>query len=154
MASEDITFCMSDCKNMKCFRNKKHIIHHEFPHSFTFLEDTENCMNSRKGLNMSLNEKENVLKIINESVNKGSLSEKDGEKAKRIIKNASSLKYYTNYDSDKNEFILGICSCQTNGRIQMKLYDADKSLPDTVIDAFNNGKTDEEILEEIKKAYR
>jgi hypothetical protein len=58
MASEDITFCMSDCKNMKCFRNKKHIIHHEFPHSFTFLEDTENCMNSRKGLNMSLNEKD------------------------------------------------------------------------------------------------
>lgn len=44
MASEDITFCMSDCKNMKCFRNKKHIIHHEFPHSFTFLENTKDCM--------------------------------------------------------------------------------------------------------------
>lgn len=154
MASEDITFCMSDCNNMKCFRNKKHIKYPEFPHSFAFLEDTENCMNSRKGLNMSLNEKENVLKIISESVNKGSLSEKDGEKAKQIIKNASSLRYYTNYDSDKSEFILGICSCQTNERIQMKVYDADKVLPDTVIDAFNNGKTDEEILEEIRKACR
>ena len=31
MASEDITFCMSDCKNMKCFRNKKHIKYPEFP---------------------------------------------------------------------------------------------------------------------------
>lgn len=36
----------------------------------------------------------------------------------------------------------------------MKVYDADKVLPDTVIDAFNNGKTDEEILEEIRKACR
>lgn len=154
MASEDITFCMSDCNNMKCFRNKKHIKYPESPHSFAFLKNTKDCMNNIKELKMSLNEKENVLKIINESVNEGALSEKDGEKAKQIIKNASSLKYYTSYDSDKNEFIMGICSCQTNERIEMKVYDADKSLPDVVIDAFNNGKTDEEILEEIRKACR
>lgn len=48
MASEDITFCMSDCENMKCFRNKKHIKHPEFSHSFAFLENTKDCINNRK----------------------------------------------------------------------------------------------------------
>ena len=33
--SEDIIYCMSKCKDMKCFRNKKHI---KLPisHSFAF----------------------------------------------------------------------------------------------------------------------
>lgn len=40
--SEDITYCLSECNDMKCFRNKRHIklpIHH----SFAFLEGTEDC---------------------------------------------------------------------------------------------------------------
>lgn len=43
MASEDITFCFSECKNMKCTRNKKHI-RLPIPHSFTFLEGTKDCL--------------------------------------------------------------------------------------------------------------
>ena len=48
--SEDITYCLSECNDMKCFRNKGYIkipIPHSFafldPHSFAFLEGTEDC---------------------------------------------------------------------------------------------------------------
>ena len=48
MASEDITYCMNEnCKEMKCFRNPKHI---KLPimHSFADLEGTEDCYKTRK----------------------------------------------------------------------------------------------------------
>lgn len=47
MASEDITFCFSECENMKCIRNKKHI-KLSIPHSFAFLEGTEDCLKGIK----------------------------------------------------------------------------------------------------------
>ena len=40
--SEDITYCLSECNNMKCFRNKRYI-KIPIPHSFAFLEGTEDC---------------------------------------------------------------------------------------------------------------
>lgn len=43
MVSEDITFCFSECGNMKCIRNKKHI-KLPIPHSFAFLDGTEDCL--------------------------------------------------------------------------------------------------------------
>ena len=43
MASKDITFCFSECENMECIRNKKHI-KLPIPHSFAFLEGTEDCL--------------------------------------------------------------------------------------------------------------
>lgn len=43
MASEDITYCINEnCDYMKCFRNPKHI-KLPIPHSFAFLENTEDC---------------------------------------------------------------------------------------------------------------
>lgn len=39
---EDITYCMSECDDMKCFRNKRHI-KLPIPHSFADLEGTECC---------------------------------------------------------------------------------------------------------------
>ena len=48
VASKDITFCILDCDNMKCFRNKKHIKHPELPHSFAYLENTKDCLDNRK----------------------------------------------------------------------------------------------------------
>lgn len=45
--SEDITYCMNECNDMKCFRNKKHI-KLPIPHSFTFLEGTEDCHKMQK----------------------------------------------------------------------------------------------------------
>ena len=49
MASEDITYCMNEnCNEMKCFRNPKHI-KQMIPHSFAFLEGTEDCYKTRKG---------------------------------------------------------------------------------------------------------
>ena len=41
MASEDITFCFSECENMKCIRLT-------IPHSFEFLEGTEDCLKGIK----------------------------------------------------------------------------------------------------------
>lgn len=47
MASEDITYCMNEnCNKMKCFRNPKHI-KLPIPHSFEFLENTEDCYKKR-----------------------------------------------------------------------------------------------------------
>lgn len=44
MASEDITFCMNNkCNYMKCERNPKHIKQHWMPHSFMYLENTDDC---------------------------------------------------------------------------------------------------------------
>ena len=40
--NEDITYCMSECNDMKCFRNNKHI-KLPIPHSYAFLEGTEDC---------------------------------------------------------------------------------------------------------------
>lgn len=40
--NEDITYCMSECNDMKCFRNNKHI-KLPIPHSYAFLEETEDC---------------------------------------------------------------------------------------------------------------
>jgi hypothetical protein len=37
--SEDITFCLADCENMKCERNKKHIKIMDIPHSFANYEN-------------------------------------------------------------------------------------------------------------------
>lgn len=45
--SEDITYCMNKCNDMKCFRNKKHI-KLLIPHSFSFLEGTEDCHKMQK----------------------------------------------------------------------------------------------------------
>ena len=36
--SDDITFCTSDCDDMKCERNSKHIHHREIPHSYADLD--------------------------------------------------------------------------------------------------------------------
>ena len=36
--NEDITFCTSDCDDMKCERNSKHIHHREIPHSYADLD--------------------------------------------------------------------------------------------------------------------
>lgn len=40
--SEDITYYMSECNDMKCFRNSKHI-KLPIPHSYAFLEGTKDC---------------------------------------------------------------------------------------------------------------
>lgn len=45
--SEDITYCISECNDMKCFRNKRHI-KLLIPHSFAFLEWTEDCHKMQK----------------------------------------------------------------------------------------------------------
>ena len=37
--SEDITFCGSDCPNMKCERNRKNIKMYWLDHSFAYFED-------------------------------------------------------------------------------------------------------------------
>lgn len=47
--SEDITFCLSDCKLKKCVRNKKNIKQFGIPHSFAYLENTEYCLKNKKG---------------------------------------------------------------------------------------------------------
>ena len=43
MASEDITFCFSDCKIKSCPRNKKNIKQFFRTHSFAYFEGTEYC---------------------------------------------------------------------------------------------------------------
>lgn len=48
MASEDITYCVNEkCDCLKCFRNPKHI-KLPIPHSFAFLENTEDCYKKQK----------------------------------------------------------------------------------------------------------
>lgn len=43
MPSEDITFCMNDkCEEINCIRNPKRI-RMLIPHSFAWLEGTEDC---------------------------------------------------------------------------------------------------------------
>ncbi len=44
--NEDITFCSSECDNLQCGRNPKHIKLHDIPHSFSDIEDTEMCLKS------------------------------------------------------------------------------------------------------------
>lgn len=44
---QDITFCMDDCDNYECFRNKKRAIVNR-PHSFAYLKNTEYCENFNK----------------------------------------------------------------------------------------------------------
>ena len=44
---QDITFCMNDCDNYECFRNKKRAIINR-PHSFAYFKNTEYCENFNK----------------------------------------------------------------------------------------------------------
>ena len=44
---QDITFCMDECDNIKCFRNSKRAITGR-PHSFAYLKNTEYCENSKE----------------------------------------------------------------------------------------------------------
>lgn len=46
--SDDITFCGSECDNVKCFRHPSNIIHHDIPHSFSLLKDTKLCPHTIK----------------------------------------------------------------------------------------------------------
>lgn len=39
---EDITFCMDECDNLECFRNRKRASTNR-PHSYAFLQNTEYC---------------------------------------------------------------------------------------------------------------
>lgn len=41
--TDDITFCLSNCENMKCFRHPYNIIDKTIPHSFSNLDETELC---------------------------------------------------------------------------------------------------------------
>lgn len=41
--SDDITFCMEECENKDCFRNKINIRCHDIPHSFSMLKDSADC---------------------------------------------------------------------------------------------------------------
>ncbi len=44
---QDITFCMDDCDNYECFRNRKRAIVNR-PHSFAYFKNTEYCENFNK----------------------------------------------------------------------------------------------------------
>lgn len=41
--TDDITFCMSECKNKKCFRHRSNIQDRTIPHSFSMFENTDTC---------------------------------------------------------------------------------------------------------------
>lgn len=41
--SDDITFCANECDIISCRRNQKNIKIHNIPHSFAYLEGTEDC---------------------------------------------------------------------------------------------------------------
>lgn len=41
--SDDITFCADKCEDIRCFRHPYNILHHDIPHSFAYLKDTEYC---------------------------------------------------------------------------------------------------------------
>ena len=43
MFSDDITFCVSECDNKSCFRHPSNIKVPDIPHSFAYLEGTEDC---------------------------------------------------------------------------------------------------------------
>ena len=40
--NQDITFCMEDCDNLDCIRNRKQAVI-STPHSFAYLRNTEYC---------------------------------------------------------------------------------------------------------------
>lgn len=40
--NQDITFCMEECDNEECFRNKNNA-KIDWPHSFAYLRNTEYC---------------------------------------------------------------------------------------------------------------
>lgn len=51
MPSEDITFCMNDkCEEINCIRNPKRI-RMLIPHSFAWLEGTEDCLLKKENNN-------------------------------------------------------------------------------------------------------
>lgn len=45
--NDDITFCMDECNNYDCFRNRKRAITGR-PHSFAYLKNTELCENFKE----------------------------------------------------------------------------------------------------------
>lgn len=47
--SDDITFCTSDCNDMKCERNSKHIHHREIPHSYADFEGDKRFCRKAQG---------------------------------------------------------------------------------------------------------
>lgn len=47
--TDDITFCGSDCKNIKCGRHKKNMIHFDMPHSFS--DFSKGCESYKGGHN-------------------------------------------------------------------------------------------------------
>ena len=40
---DDITFCMSDCDNTKCFRHESNVRMPQYPHSVAYLFGTDLC---------------------------------------------------------------------------------------------------------------
>ena len=164
MASEDITFCMSDCNNMKCFRNKKHIKYPEFPHSFAFLENTKDCMKVVKMRSPKVKNKYNLtmkkinkLKVGDESKIKEPLFWRNNVInawcINRIIGTDDDVKYGTDnhiwigiYDKPYyNRRIHVRCSCYGG----MCFYKFDKFFRYEDIEYENDFKTQEELLRTV-----
>ena len=48
MFEDDITFCMANCTNMECMRNKKHIRRPDLPHTYADFTGLSECKNNKE----------------------------------------------------------------------------------------------------------
>lgn len=53
---DDITFCLSECKQTDCFRHPSNIQDRTIPHSYADFRETETCPEFAKDINVPIND--------------------------------------------------------------------------------------------------